>query len=124
MLRNTFLMCGIASLVLGLYSLTLPKTPPAADRTAHPGLRDVLGLEALRLLANRNFLIFFAASILICIPLAFYYQNANLFLTETQLTHASGKQTIGQASQVLFMLSIAACAGFLSWMRRATFNFN
>jgi nucleoside transporter len=105
-LRNTFVMCGVASLVLGFYSLTLPKTPPATDRTARPQLRDILGLEALRLLANRNFLIFFVSSILICIPLAFYYQNANQFLTELHVPNATGKQTLGQMSEVLFMLLI------------------
>ena len=103
-LRNTFVMCGIASLVLGAYSLTLPKTPPLGGSNTQ--LRDILGLEALRLLANRNFLIFFISSILICIPLAFYYQNANLFLTELHVPNATGKQTLGQMSEVLFMLLI------------------
>jgi nucleoside transporter len=103
-LRNTFVMCGIASLLLGAYSLTLPKTPPVSG--TNPQLRDILGLEALRLLANRNFLIFFVSSILICIPLAFYYQNANLFLTELHVPNATGKQTLGQMSEVLFMLLI------------------
>jgi nucleoside transporter len=103
-LRNTFVMCGIASLVLGVYSLSLPKTPPVGGSRTQ--LRDILGLEALRLLANRNFLIFFVSSILICIPLAFYYQNANLFLTELQVPNATGKQTLGQMSEVVFMLLI------------------
>jgi nucleoside transporter len=103
-LRNTFMMCGIASLLLGGYSLTLPKTPPAGGSNTR--LSDVLGLEALRLLANRNFLIFFVSSILICIPLAFYYQNANLFLTELHVPNATGKQTLGQMSEVVFMLLI------------------
>jgi nucleoside transporter len=89
---------------LGVYSFTLPKTPPVSGSNTQ--LRDILGLEALRLLANRNFLIFFVSSILICIPLAFYYQNANQFLTELHVPNATGKQTLGQMSEVLFMLLI------------------
>jgi nucleoside transporter len=106
LLRDTFLMCGVASVVLGLYSFTLPRTPPrrAAGRQARLG--EILGLDALVLLKQKNFAVFFLASILICIPLAFYYQNANQFLTEIQVANATGKQTIGQMSEVAFMLLI------------------
>jgi nucleoside transporter len=104
LLRRTFLMSAVASLVLGAFSFTLPATPPKAGRG--DGLRELLGLDALLLLRDRNFLVFFVASVLICIPLAFYYQHANQFLTEIQLANATGKQTIGQMSEVLFMLAI------------------
>jgi len=132
-LRNTFTMCGIASVLLGVYSFTLPKTPPVSG--PNPQLRDLLGLEALRLLANRNFLIFFVSSILICIPLAFYYQNANQFLTELHVPNATGKQTLGQMSEVLFMLLLPVflnrfgmkttlLVGMLAWaVRYALFAF-
>jgi nucleoside transporter len=105
-LRNTFLMCALASIALGLYSFTLPATPPQPQARGAGGLGRLLGADALRLLRERNFAVFFAASVLICIPLAFYYQNANQFLTESQLANATGKQTIGQMSEVAFMLLI------------------
>jgi nucleoside transporter len=105
-LRKTFLMCAVASLALGLYSFTLPRTPPLPQAAGERSLGAVLGLDALKLLRQKNFLVFFAASILICIPLAFYYQNANQFLTEIQVANPTGKQTIGQMSEVLFMFLI------------------
>ena len=103
MLRNTFMLCAIASLVLGIFSFTLPATPPKAkgEKTT---LGDLLGFDALALLKDRNFLVFFLSSVLICIPLAFYYQNANPFLTEIGVENATGKMTLGQVSEVLFML--------------------
>lgn len=104
MLRQTFLMAAVASVLLGLFSFTLPATPPKAGKES--GLRQLLGLDALSLLRDRSFLTFFVASILICIPLAFYYQHANQFMTEIGLPNATGKQTIGQMSEVLFMLAI------------------
>ncbi len=106
LLRNTFGMCAIASFLLGVYSFTLPKTPPVTRSSTGQRLGSFLGFNALVLLKEKNFAVFFAASILICIPLAFYYQNANQFLTEIHVANATGKQTLGQMSEVLFMLLI------------------
>ena len=67
-------------------------------------ISQALGLDALRLLKDRNFGVFFLSSVLICIPLAFYYQNTNLFLAEIGVANPTGKMTVGQMSEVLFML--------------------
>lgn len=104
LLRNTFMMGGLSSLILGLFSFTLPKTPPTIAKGEKVAFSDVMGLDALKLLNDRNFLIFFISSILICIPLAFYYQSANLFLSELGMENPTGKMTIGQISEVLFLL--------------------
>lgn len=105
LLRNTFLMACVASLVLGIFSFTLPKTPPIGKGGSEKrSVSEVLGLDAIKLLANRNYLVFFVASVLICIPLAFYYQNANLFLSETGLANPTGKMAIGQVSEAFFLL--------------------
>ncbi|WP_316785508.1 nucleoside permease [Pedobacter frigiditerrae] len=105
LLRNTFLMASIASIVLGLFSFLLPKTPPKG-KGEKVTISDILGLDALKLLKDKNFLIFFISSILICIPLAFYYQNANNFLTNVGMDNPTGKMTIGQVSEVLFLLAL------------------
>jgi hypothetical protein len=104
LLRNTFTMAAAASAVLGIFSFTLPATPP--QKGAGGGLREALGLDALALLRDRNVLVFFVASVLICIPLAFYYQHANQFLTEIQVANAAGIQTLGQVSELCFMLLV------------------
>ena len=103
LLKNTFLLSGGASLFLGLFSFTLPKTPPKG-KGSKVTINDILGLDALKLLKDKNFLIFFISSILICIPLAFYYQNTNSFLSSIGVEKPTGKMTIGQGSEVLFLL--------------------
>ncbi|MDQ0121783.1 MULTISPECIES: nucleoside permease [Pseudomonas] len=128
-LRNTFLMSAIASLALGLYSFTLPRTAPLPREPGSGGLKQMLGLDALGLLKDRSYLVFFIASILICIPLAFYYQNANPFLAEIGVTNPTAKMAIGQVSEVLFMLllplfiqrfgiKLALLVGMLAWALR------
>ncbi|MGJ8715712.1 MAG: nucleoside permease [Maribacter stanieri] len=104
LLRNTFLMTAIASLILGFFSFTLPKTPPRAVSTGEVNFKEILGLDSLSLFKDKNFLIFFISSVLICIPLAFYYQNANPFLVEIGMDNPTGKMTLGQISEIAFML--------------------
>ena len=105
MLRNTFLVASIASLILGLFSFALPKTPPVRLETNEKKtISQMLGLDAISLLKDRNFLVFVVSSVLICIPLAFYYQYANQFLTEIGMENATGKMTIGQISEALCLL--------------------
>jgi nucleoside transporter len=96
-------MSSIASAALGIFSFTLPKTPPKG-KGEKVSLSRIIGLDALKLLKDKNFAIFFISSVLICIPLAFYYQNAHAFLTNTGVENPTGKMTIGQISEVLFLL--------------------
>ncbi|MCA9741668.1 MAG: nucleoside permease [Deferribacteres bacterium] len=96
-------MAAIASIVMGLYSLTLPPTPPK-NVGKEVSIGDILGVKALRLMKERSFLIFIISSLLICIPLAFYYNFTNLFLNDLGMTGVAGKQTMGQMSEVIFMV--------------------
>jgi nucleoside transporter len=105
LLKDTFLLSGIAALILGLFSFSLPKTPPKVSDEKIK-LADIIGLDALKLLKDKNFAIFFISSILICIPLAFYYQFAHPFLTEGGVENPTGKMAIGQISEALFLLLI------------------
>ncbi|MBI6120551.1 nucleoside permease [Salegentibacter maritimus] len=128
MLKYTFLMAAVASAILGLFSFTLPKTPPSS-KGEKVTLSDILGLEALALLKGKNFLMFFISSVLICIPLAFYYQNANPFLSEVGMEDPTFMMSIGQISEALFLLllpfffkkygfKITLLAGMLAWVVR------
>lgn len=102
-LSLTFKMAAIVSAVLGLYSFTLPSTLPL-KKNVKTSVGELLGLDAIRLLKNRSYLVFFIASIAICIPTAFYYNFTNPFLNEVGMTAAAAKQTIGQFLEVIFML--------------------
>lgn len=128
LLRNTFTLTASASIFLGLFSFSLPDTPPkaAAEKAS---LKSILGLEALTLLKDKRYLYFFIASILICIPLAFYYQHANQFLNEIGMEAAAAKMTLGQLSEVGFMLLLplflkrygikkTLMVGMLAWVIR------
>ncbi|HZM60018.1 MAG TPA: nucleoside permease [Vicinamibacterales bacterium] len=100
-------IAAAASLALGLFCLALPHTPP--KQTARAKVSDVLGLDALRLLRDRSFAVFVLGSFLVCIPLQFYYAFANLFLNELMVSNAARKMTLGQMSEIGFMLVMPWC---------------
>ena len=91
------------SIVMGLYCFTLPHTPPKS-KGEKASWQDVIGLDALKLMKERSFAILFIASLLICIPLSFYYSFANLFLNSIGVENAAGKMTMGQMSEIAFLL--------------------
>ncbi|MEY8654419.1 nucleoside permease [Brachybacterium paraconglomeratum] len=133
-LENTFVMAAIGSALLGVYAFTLPHTPPEPGQ-GRVTVRDVLGLDALALLKSRSYLVFFLASILICIPLAFYYNFTNLYLNEIGVQSAAAVQSLGQVSEALFLLVMplmlrklgvkwTLLIGMLAWaLRYALFAF-
>jgi nucleoside transporter len=96
-------IAAAGSIMLGLFCFFLPHTPP--QKTGHrAGWREVLGLDALKLLRDSSFAVFVVGSFLICIPLQFYYTFTNPFLNELGMTNAAGKMTLGQMSEIFFML--------------------
>lgn len=104
-LVNTFRLAAILSAILGLFSFTLPNTPPPKAGTK-TSFKEIIGWDAISLLKDKNFLIFFIASLLICIPLAFYYQETNIFLNELKVPSAAGKMSLGQMSEMLFLFAM------------------
>jgi nucleoside transporter len=125
---NMFLLAAAASVVMAIYSLTLPHTPPAG--AGEPvTVRSLLGLDALVMLKKRTYLVFIIASILACIPLTFYFSFTNAYLNEIGVVDAAGKMTLGQASEILAMLAMPfifkrvsvrgiLLIGLLSWSMR------
>ncbi|KPM49549.1 MFS transporter [Jiulongibacter sediminis] len=122
-----FSLAMFTSIALGIYAFTLPDTPP--DSSEKVTLGQLIGKDAFVLFKDRSFLIFFIASILICIPLSFYYAFGNLALTDLGMQNVENKMSLGQASEVIFMFLLPLAfrkfgvkwiliIGLLAWILR------
>ncbi len=101
----TFEIGAYVSFALGVYSFSLPNTPPKL-KGQKVSMGDVLGLRALALMKDRSFSIFIVCSLLLCIPLSFYFQSANGFLKEMGVANSEGVLTLGQFSEIFFLLLV------------------
>lgn len=100
-----FYLAGAVSVMFGLFSLTLPHTPPKkVGKDVSMG--DVLGLDALALFKKPSFTIFIICVFLICIPLYFYFVNMNLYVTELGWTYSAAKMSLAQVSDVICLLAL------------------
>ncbi len=111
-LRLTFAVAAGAAMALVVLTFLLPHTPPASGPAR--GVRQILGFDAIGpLLRRRSYVVFFVASMLAGVPLAFYYTFTNLFLNEIGVRRAAGVQTLGQMAEVGVLL-------VLPWTLRRT----
>ncbi|MCO8123424.1 MFS transporter [Stieleria sp. TO1_6] len=122
---------AVVSIFYGLFSFLLPASPPQG-RGQSTSLAKVLGLDAVALFKNPNYLIFAVCSFLICIPLAFYYARTNEFVSQMAFgDRASAVMALGQVSEIFFMalvpfflrrlgVKLMLFVGMLAWALRYT----
>ena len=127
-------VAGIAGLAMGAYSFSLPDVPPKG-KGKKISFRDMVGLDALKEMNSRPFLIFVIGLLLISIPFASYFAYVPLFLKDAGVTSPAFKMTFGQMSEVLFLLMMpwffrrlgikwVLILGLLAWsLRYALFTF-
>ena len=119
---------AVASFALAAFSFALPHTPAPA-RGQHVSVRSIIGVDAFKQLGSPSFYVFIASALLICIPLAAYYNFTQLFLQAANVQNIAATQTLGQMSEMLFMLSMPVMfarwgvkkmlmAGMAAWVLR------
>ncbi len=111
-----FYVAGTISILFGLFSLTLPHTPPMKTGK-DVSLGEILGLDALALLKKPAFAIFILCMFLICIPLYFYFVNMNLYVTELGWTNSAAKMSLAQVSDIIFLILLPILLSTLGYKK-------
>jgi len=96
-------LSGVGSIILGVYALSLPHTPPKGAEAGG----DVFGFKALKLLREPSFLIFIVCVFLVSIPACGYF-----FLLTTPMLEQRGYPaalaltTLCQFAEIIFMFTM------------------
>ncbi len=101
--EGMFYTTAFFGVAMAVYCMTLPNTPPAKSEKAVTA-REILGLDALALLKDRNVLIFMLGSFLTCIPLTFYFSATGNYLANNHIEKIAATMTIGQWVEMGFFL--------------------
>lgn len=109
-----FYLAGAISIAFGIFSLTLPHTPPMKTGK-NVKLGEILGLDALALLKKRSFAIFIMCMFLICIPLYFYFVCMGQYLAQLEWTYPIAKMTLAQVSDVVFLFLLPVMLWYLGY---------
>jgi nucleoside transporter len=96
---------SIASVLLGIYSFTLPNIPPkSAGKKVL--LKNIIGWDVLSRFTSKPFIVFIAGLLLISIPFASYFSYVPLFLESVNVKNPGFKMIFGQLSEIVFLLSM------------------
>lgn len=119
--RRTYIVAGIASLVLAAYSLTLPHTPP--KKADEAGTEKLAWLEAMRLLKKPFVLVLWVITFVDSFLLYAYFNWTGSFLGTAQSAGGPGipgnwimpVMSIGQVMEILTMLILGVTLKKLGW---------
>lgn len=123
-----FQLTGAAGILMGLYCLTLPHTPPPS-KGQRTSWRELVGADAFELFRQPSFTVFILSTFLICIPLAFYFQLAAKAVSLAGIADVTQAMSYGQVSEILFMVLMPVffrrlgvkwmlAIGMLAWVLR------
>jgi len=121
-------VAGLAGIMMGIYSFTLPHVPPPGAGKKM-SFRDIVGLDALRKLNSRPIVVFLISILLTSIPLATYYAYVPVFLRAADIANPAFKMTFGNMSEAAFLLLMpwflhrlgvkwVVVIGMLAWILR------
>ncbi|MEI7735685.1 MAG: nucleoside permease [Ferruginibacter sp.] len=113
---NQFVIAGIAAVILGIYSFTLPKCPPQKSIAKDASLLEQLGLTAFKLFANYKTALFFIFSMFLggALQLTNMYgdsylddfKNVAQYADSFVIKYSTIIMSISQISETLFILTI------------------
>jgi len=113
---NQFYIAAVMAIVLGIYSFTLPKCPPANTKSKNASFAELLGLNAFKLFTNYKMATFFIFSLFLGAALQLTNMYGDTFLSDFEKIPAYADSfgvkystvilSISQISETLFILAI------------------